>query len=190
VFEADTGLKLGTANQGRLFLNPFSTVRMTLAIKDFGASLPQSEQRRIADLFLRHKALMLTIIVTSLSKVPAHPAEHAMPIQPATAMPLPGLVLRHKALINHHHNESLEGAPTHPTCPFSSPSSLCTLYTYLPARSFVDALPFARRTALFSLRRLCPARPHCSCVTRYRLLTSPLTPPLPSHARFRPAKAR
>lgn len=69
VFEAETGLKLGTAQQGRLFLNPFSTLRMTLAIKDFGSSLPQPEQRRIADLFLRHKALMLTIVLTSLSKV-------------------------------------------------------------------------------------------------------------------------
>jgi len=79
VLEEATGLKLGASSHGTMFVPPMRSLQLNLAIKEFGGSLPPPEQRRLAELFLRHKALLLTIVATATSKIPlktAKTAEH------------------------------------------------------------------------------------------------------------------
>jgi len=70
VYEAASGLKLGTATHGQLMLPAMRTMQVNLAVKGVGESLPQPEQRRLAEIFLEHKALLLTIVATATSKLP------------------------------------------------------------------------------------------------------------------------
>ena len=70
VFEADTGLKLGSVQHSGAVLKPFATQSVTLSLKDLAGSLPQEEQRRLAGVFLANKALLLTIVATASSRIP------------------------------------------------------------------------------------------------------------------------
>jgi hypothetical protein len=72
VFEADTGLKLGSVQQNSLVLSPFSTTSVTLSLQGLAGALPQEEQRRLAAMFLAKKALLLTIVATASSRVREH----------------------------------------------------------------------------------------------------------------------
>jgi len=70
VYEAETGLKLGEAKQGSLHISHFSSTQVTLAVTRLGSSLPPPQQQRLATEFLRHKALLLTFVVTVTSRLP------------------------------------------------------------------------------------------------------------------------
>lgn len=70
VLEQATGLKLGSGNQGPFLLPKMHTTQLTMPLRDIGGGLPREEQRRLAELFLRHKALLLTILATCTSKLP------------------------------------------------------------------------------------------------------------------------
>jgi len=70
VYEAATGLKLGSANQGSLVIGAMTSTQVTLAVTRLGGSLPDGEQRRLASEFLSHKALLLTFVVTATSRLP------------------------------------------------------------------------------------------------------------------------
>lgn len=70
-YEASTGLKLGSVQQGSLVLAPFSTTQATVTLSGLASSLPGEEQRRLAVEFLGQKALLLTIVATASSRVSA-----------------------------------------------------------------------------------------------------------------------
>jgi len=70
VFDDETGLKLGSAQQGSLVLSPFSTTQVTVALNQLANALPPPEQRRLAAAFLAKKALLLTIVATASSRIP------------------------------------------------------------------------------------------------------------------------
>jgi len=69
-FEAETGLKLGSAQQGALVLSPFSSTQVTVTLNGLASSLPPQEQRRLAQIFLGQKAILLTIVATATSRLP------------------------------------------------------------------------------------------------------------------------
>ena len=69
-YEATTGLKLGSAQQGSLVLTPFTSTKVTVSLQQLAASLPQPDQRRLAAEFLGKKALFLTIVATASSRLP------------------------------------------------------------------------------------------------------------------------
>jgi len=75
VFEAATGQKLGVAKHGRLHVEPRQTMQVNLALVQAGSGLPPPQQRRLAEVFLRHKALLLTIVATATSKIPLKTAK-------------------------------------------------------------------------------------------------------------------
>jgi len=70
VYEDETGLKLGSAQQGSLVLSPFSSTQVTVALNSLASALPLPEQRRLAAAFLAKKALLLTVVATASSRVP------------------------------------------------------------------------------------------------------------------------
>ena len=47
-YEDETGVKLGSTQQGPLVLSPLSTMQLTVALNSLAGSLPQPEQRRLA----------------------------------------------------------------------------------------------------------------------------------------------
>jgi hypothetical protein len=98
-YDAETGLKLGSTQQGSVVLSPFSTTSATISLQGLANSLPQPEQRRcaprlrsarrppllqtcpssrasralprsLAASFLSKKALLLTIVATASSRLP------------------------------------------------------------------------------------------------------------------------
>ena len=83
VYEEATNLRLGAATHGPIHVGARSKVAVSLALKGFGASLPRDEQRRLSELFLRHKALILTLVATATSRLPR--VKGAMP---ATSSPV------------------------------------------------------------------------------------------------------
>jgi len=75
VYDEATGFKLGTATHGALYIEPMRSLQVNLAVKQAGGSLPPPEQRRLVEAFLRHKALLLTIVATATSKIPSKGAK-------------------------------------------------------------------------------------------------------------------
>ena len=69
-FDDETGLKLGSAQQGSLVLSPFSTTQVTVSLNQLAGALPPPEQRRLAAAFLAKKALLLTLVATASSRIP------------------------------------------------------------------------------------------------------------------------
>ena len=69
-YETETGLKLGSTQQGSLVLSPLQSTKVTLSLPGLGSSLPPPEQRRLASTFLAKKALLLTIVATASSRLP------------------------------------------------------------------------------------------------------------------------
>ena len=69
-YDDETGLKLGTAQQNSLVLQPFSTTQVTVTLNQLGGGLPVEEQRSLAATFLSKKALLLTIVATASSRLP------------------------------------------------------------------------------------------------------------------------
>ena len=55
VYEAATGLKLGSAAQGSLVIGAKTNTQVTLAVTRLGTQLPPPQQQRIASQFLSHK---------------------------------------------------------------------------------------------------------------------------------------
>lgn len=53
--EEATGLKLGSGSQGPILVPPMRTTQLSLPLRDIGGGLPRGEQRRLAEVFLRHK---------------------------------------------------------------------------------------------------------------------------------------
>eukprot|EP00908_Phaeocystis_cordata_P026892 Transcript_942.p1 GENE.Transcript_942~~Transcript_942.p1 ORF type:complete len:285 (-),score=111.19 Transcript_942:1117-1971(-) len=70
VYEAETGLKLGSATQGALMIGAMTNTQVTLAVTRLGTALPPPQQQRLASSFLSHKALLLTFVVTATSRLP------------------------------------------------------------------------------------------------------------------------
>jgi len=70
VFDAETGLKLGTSQQNSLVLDPFKRTAVTVTMPGLAGSLPPPEQRRLAGTFLGKKALLLTVVATASSRLP------------------------------------------------------------------------------------------------------------------------
>lgn len=83
VYEEATNLRLGAATHGPIHVGARSKVAVSLALKGFGASLPRDEQRRLSELFLRHKALILTLVATATSQLP-----RVKGAKPATSSPV------------------------------------------------------------------------------------------------------
>ena len=69
-YDDETGLKLGSVQQGSLVLQPFSTTQVTVTLNQMGSSLPSPEQRSLASAFLSKKALLLTLVATASSRIP------------------------------------------------------------------------------------------------------------------------
>uniref|UniRef100_A0A7S2BW03 Uncharacterized protein n=1 Tax=Haptolina brevifila TaxID=156173 RepID=A0A7S2BW03_9EUKA len=70
VFEAATGLKLGSVLQGSLVVNAYSSIETTLTVNGLAEKLPQREQRRLATDYLAKKALLVTLVATASSRLP------------------------------------------------------------------------------------------------------------------------
>jgi len=97
-FELDTGLKLGSVQQGALVLSPLTSTSVTLSLNGLASSLPPPEQRRLAAAFLATKVLQLTIVATCSSRVRAPrlasracppPRAQPVPLAPASHPPTP-----------------------------------------------------------------------------------------------------
>jgi hypothetical protein len=69
-YEAETGLKLGSVQQGSLVVSPFSSTSVTVSLQGLAGNLPPPEQKRLASAFLAKKALLLTIVATASSRLP------------------------------------------------------------------------------------------------------------------------
>ena len=70
VYEAATGFKLGSATHGLIRIPARRTLSVNLAVKRFCESLPPPEHRRLSELFLRHKAILLTLVATATTRLP------------------------------------------------------------------------------------------------------------------------
>jgi len=71
-WEAETSLKLAsTMHERPMVISPLSTASLTLNVPSLGGSLPASEQRRLAGVFLSQKALFLTFVATATSRMNA-----------------------------------------------------------------------------------------------------------------------
>jgi hypothetical protein len=70
VYEESTGLLLGSATHGALVVSKLTNNQVNLPVRQLGAAVPQPQQRRLAEAFLRHKALLLTIVATATSRLP------------------------------------------------------------------------------------------------------------------------
>ena len=70
VYEARTGLKLGSASSNALTISPFSSTTVSVNVLGIGANAPQPEQKRIASTFLEKKWLLLTFVATATSRLP------------------------------------------------------------------------------------------------------------------------
>jgi len=70
VYEAGTGLKLGSGTQGSFMVGAMTDTQVTVAVARLGSALPPPQQQRIASDFLTHKALLLTFVVTATSRLP------------------------------------------------------------------------------------------------------------------------
>ena len=68
VYEARTGLKLGSASSNALTISPFSSTTVSVNVLGIGANAPQPEQRRIASTFLEKKWLLLTLSLIHISE--------------------------------------------------------------------------------------------------------------------------
>ena len=88
VYEAATGLKLGSVQQSSLVLSPFTTTSATLSLQGLGGNLAAPEQRRLAGIFLSKKALLLTIVATASSRVGQLPAPPFFKPHPAPSLNL------------------------------------------------------------------------------------------------------